>query len=311
MKPAPPRFHVADPLSLVLHKGHIGIWSRNAAADTHFVALDLAELALLRQFSSGPQEPERAAASAGLDPGAALGECVRKLVYHHILSEHPPADDVAFHLLNHPEGERQVCLVEPQVIGPDAVRSIAEGIRNSGLVGDNPLSQGFSGTRGFGVRFRREAHAQLLEWLPWARPFFKHIFDESVARYFASNDGAHISWPNAFYLNALLIQPGAGTGLHVDRTLDSCSPACWVSVLYVETVPPPGGRLFLYDGTWPVGMLNPRPGMIIHFSGHLRHGVSETQPTDPERVSIVCEQYVLADEALERCPYIELIRTRA
>jgi hypothetical protein len=302
-----PRFQLAGPLSLILYKNHVGFWSRNSAAETHFVVLDLAELALLKQFSSGPQEPEQAAAAAGLN--IEIDESIRKFVSHHILSEDPPADDAPFYRLHHPDGERKVCLVEPQVLGPAAVKSVADGIRHSGLVADNPLSQGFSGTRGFGIRFRREALAQLLDWLPWSRTYFTHILDNSVARYFVGADDAEISRPNAFYLNALLIPPGAGTGLHVDRTLDARSPARWVSVLYVETVPPPCGRLFLYDGTWPVGLVNPQPGRIIHFNGDLQHGVSDTQPTDPERVSVVCEQYLLAKEALERCPYIELVKT--
>ena len=134
---------------------------------------------------------------------------------------------------------------------------------------------------------------------------FDKILDENVARHFSASRLEN-SQPNAFYLNALVIPPGKGTSLHQDKTLDGRTLPMWVSVLYLETTSP-GGPLYLTEKTWPVGLVNPRPGMIVHFRGNLVHGVLRTPLSGVVRSSLVCEQYLLTEEQIKSCPQLELI----
>ena len=138
-----------------------------------------------------------------------------------MLSEHVDACDEPFYPLYSPEIKKEdaVCLVESEGLGSQMVRDISNGLITSGLVGENAWSNHFAGTRGFGVKFRREALDTLIKLMPWTRPYFDKILDENVARHFCA-DRSEKSQPNAFYLNALVIPPGKGTGLHVDKTLD-------------------------------------------------------------------------------------------
>jgi hypothetical protein len=233
---------------------------------------------------------------------------IGKLVRHRILSEHVDACDEPFYPLYSPEIKEgdAVCLVEPEALGSQMVRDIANGLITSGLVGENPLSKGFAGTLGFGVRFRREALDTLVKLMPWTRAYFDKILDENVVRHFCAGRSEK-SLPNAFFLNALVIPPGRGTSLHVDHAPDGRTTPTLVSVLYLQTATSPGGLLYLSEKTWPVGLVNPRPGMIVHFRGDLTHGVSNTPLSGVVRSSLVCEQYSLTEEKIRSCPQLELV----
>ncbi len=301
-------FILSGPLSLVLYQGQLGLWSRNERAERICVWLDPHQTALLTQFSRGPQHPAQAAAAAGVEYDAGVEELVQQLLHHRILCEHVEPCEDPYHPLHHPDRDdaQPDCVVDPGALDEAGVHTLLEELWRSKLIGGNALSDGFGGSRGFGVKFRREGLSRLLEWLPFTRPYFARIFHESEAhlRFRQALGGQP---PNAFFFNALVIPPGKGVALHFDRTLDNRTAAMFVSVLYLQVTAQPGGRLFLYDGAWPVGMVNPRSGMLIQFRGALRHGVSDTAPSDGERISLVCEHYFLPDAALRQCPYFELV----
>jgi hypothetical protein len=308
MKMANRKFALKGPLSLLMFKGRLAFWSLDDASHHRLIWLDSAEAAILLQFSVAPREAAEAAKAVGVEYNSKFDQLIDKLVRHRILSEHVDACNEPFYSLYSPdikEGD-EVCLVESEGLGRQTVRDISNGLVTSGLVGESPFVKGFAGTRGFGVKFRREGLDPLLKLMPWTRPYFDKILDENVARHFCAGR-PEMRQPNAFYLNALIIPPGEGTGLHVDRTMDGQTTPMLVSVLYLETTTSPGGLLYLCEKTWPVGLVNPCPGMIVHFRGDLTHGVTNTPSSGMVRSSLVCEQYSLPQEKIGSCPQLELL----
>jgi hypothetical protein len=302
------KFAVQGPLSLLMFAGRLALWSRNESSPEQLLWLDSTEAAVLLQFSEVRRQAAEAAKAVGVEYNSEFERLIDKLVQHGILSEQVTDCDEPFYLLYSPGIKKghAVCLVESDALGSHIVSDIANGIITSGLVGENPLSRGgFAGTQGFAVKFRREALDTLIKLMPWTQPYFDKILDENVTRQFSA-DKLEKSQPNAFYLNALVIPPGSGTRLHVDDSLDGRTKPSLVSVLYLETVPL-AGLLYLCDGNWPVGLVNPRPGMIVHFRGDLTHGVTNTPLSSVVRLSLVCEQYFLNEEKIGLCPRLELV----
>ena len=309
MKMAHRKFALKGPLSLLMFKGRLAFWSDEASRH-RLIWLDTAEAAVLLQFSVAPREATEAAKAVGVEYDSKFDQLIDKLVRHRILSEHVDACDEPFYALYSPDTKEgdAVCLVEPQGLGSETVRDISEGLIKSGLLAENAAlswGEGFAGIRGFGVKFRREALDTLMKLMPWTRPYFDKILDEKVALHFGAGKSEK-SHPNAFYLNALIIPPGKGTSLHRDKTLDGQTTPMLTSVLYLETATSPGGMLYLCERTWPVGLVNPRPGMIVHFRGDLIHGVTNTPLSGVVRSSLVCEQYFLTEEQIESCPHLKL-----
>jgi hypothetical protein len=308
MKMESRKFALKGPLSLLMFAGRLALWSRNQSSPEHLLWLDSTEAAVLLQFSAAPREPAEAAKAVGVEYNSEFERLIDKLVQHRILSEDVTDRDEPFYLLYSPGIKKgdTVCLVESDALERHIVRDIANGIVTSGFVGENPLSPGvFAGTQGFAVKFRRDALERLIKLMPWTQPYFDKILDENVARRFCAGRLEN-SQPNAFYLNALVIPPGSGTRLHVDASLDGRTTPSLVSVLYLETVPL-GGLLYLCDANWPVGLVNPRPGMIVHFRGDLTHGVTNTPSSSVVRLSLVCEQYCLNEKKIGLCPKLELV----
>jgi hypothetical protein len=298
------KFALRGPLSLLMFNGRLAFWSREDPP--HLIWLDSAEATILLQFTAAPREAAEAAKAVGMECTSEVDRLIDKLVQRRMLSEHVDACDEPFYPLYSPEIKKEdaVCLVESDGLGSQIVRDISNGLITSGLVGENVWTNHFAGTRGFGVKFRREALGTLIKLMPWTRPYFDKILDENVTRHFCAGRSEN-SQPNAFYFNALIIPPGRGTSLHVDKTLAVTTPIL-VSVLYLETTSP-GGWLYLTEKTWPVGIVNPRPGMIVHFRGNLAHGVLRTPLSGVVRSSLICEQYFLTEEEIGSCPQLELV----
>jgi hypothetical protein len=297
------RFRVAVPFPLIVAGEKTGFWSRDPSAASHFVTVGALQAALLLQFAGGLQSAAEAAEALGIHHDENVDDLVKQYIRHGILAE-TASEELPFYRFHHPEIDENefVCIVEPNAVDALTVESITRGLEDSGLVGQNVLAEGFAGSRGFAVKFQGAARSQVEHWLPWATPFLDRVFCANVEAF------RQQGLANAFYLNALLLPAGRGTGLHIDRTMDGHTPASRVSVLYLRTVSPPGGRLILQKGIWPVGLINPSPGMLVQFRGDLSHGVTNTQSSDEERVSLVCEHYCLPEPLLGRCPYFEVIR---
>ena len=176
----------------------------------------------------------------------------------------------------------------------------------------NPLSDGFSGTRGVVVHFTRAAlgdgaafgHAAYA----WLRDeFLDELLDDRC---------------NAFVFNILVIPPGraaaadgaGGVGSHVDQTLIQSTTireqtAFHVSVGYMRVPDGLAGGELVLDGR----AHHPAEGDVLTFRGDLAHKVrpfcgggaaSCDRDADPAkaRVSFVLEQYRLPPEKLARSP---------
>lgn len=298
-----PSFLFSNALSLVVSNGVLGFWSGSAGTVREFISLNPSQAALLCQFSSAPATARQAAGSIGLDYCQEVRGLVDEFVRLGLLCREEDHDQSAFVRIAHPDADEEetICVVDPDIVDPRTTNGVLAGLLDCGLIGRNVLSSAFTHTQGFGAKFVRSARDPLQQWMPWLEPFFERIFAQS------DRLPADIRQSNACYLNALLIPPGHGTGLHVDRSLNGRDSPSWVSVFYLEDGGAVGGKLFLYKNGLPLGYVIPRPGMLIHFRGDIDHGVSRTSPSSGRRSSLVCEHYRLSGEAAENCPYIEIL----
>ena len=166
------KFALQGPLSLLMFNGRLAFWSREDCP--YLIWLDSTEAAILLQFTAAPRKPSEAAKAAGVEYNSEVDRLIGKLLQHRMLSEHVDACDGPFYPLYNPKikKEEAVCLVESEGLTSETVRDISNELTMSGFVGENPLSEGFAGTRGFGVKFRREALEKLIKLMPWTRPYF-------------------------------------------------------------------------------------------------------------------------------------------
>ena len=114
---------------------------------------------------------------------------------------------------------------------------------------------------------------------------------------------------NAFYLNPLVLEQGAGIKLHVDSTLSSekskLNPKV-VSVFYVN-VPKnmKGGELVIQKHNGQTAQIEPQENSLLHFRGDLKHFVRPVESSQC-RISLVCEQYKLSAGRLEEVPEFKI-----
>ena len=163
----------------------------------------------------------------------------------------------------------------------------------------NNLNRDFVGTRGFSVVFRSATVERVHREFPCFKEYLDRVLDPLC---------------NAFYLNPLVLAGGSRVDPHIDRSLAGyCAevdPPVSVTVLYVE-VPPGmrGGRLVLARGKKHLGRVTPAEGTLVRFDGDLTHSVERVE-SQGSRLSLVCEQYRLIDDELERIPEF-VVETRA
>jgi hypothetical protein len=290
----------------MVERGNVGIWSENARVTPCFVPLAPLQMSLLLQFTVGDYTAEEAATAAGIAYDEDLLGLIAAFEAHGVLTEAEPPPSTTWHRFHHPQiPDMEV----PFIVQPDALASsqiaelISEFCKNE-LMGQNVLSESFTGSAGFGIRMHARASRTLARLLPGAGMILTRLMEQSPARLIDPQ-------PNAFYINVLAMPDGGGARLHRDCTLDGSRNADWVSVAYLRCAPRPRGRLFMKMARWPVGFVDPSPGMIVHFRGDLAHGVTDTLSGDGLRLSFVCEQYCLPPESLARCPFFELVPGKA
>lgn len=188
-----------------------------------------------------------------------------------------------------------------------------EALLSSKLVGDSPLTGTFQASRGFAVVFTREGLAEVRARFPFFQPYLDLVLDDAVRRSLVSFRERLLGQslpavPNAFYLNLLLLAPGAAVGPHVDATLrdesgvDDAVPE-YVSVLYLRA-PARGGALRLRRARRHVADILPERGGLVVFDGQLEHEVLPFESDDEQalRASLVCEQYALPPDGVARLP---------
>jgi hypothetical protein len=159
----------------------------------------------------------------------------------------------------------------------------------------NNLNRDFVGTKGFSVVFRRSHLATVERHFPFFLPYLERALKDDC---------------NAFYLNPLLLKTGSRVDPHIDRSLRSycktINPPLVVSVLYVH-VPDGlvGGELVLRSQKRQIGQVRPQTNTLLFFQGDLTHSVNAMK-SEGFRLSLVCEQYCLNENELEKIPEFKL-----
>jgi len=182
---------------------------------------------------------------------------------------------------------------------PAYAKSLRKQLVGSRYFAVHTLNRDFVGTRGFSVVFRRDSLGMLRREFPYLEPYLDLALRPDC---------------NAFYLNPLELVAGSRVDPHIDRSLRSYSvhidTPIAVSVLYVE-VPPSmrGGELVLARGKKHLARIVPATNKLVTFDGDLTHSVTRMEG-EGARLSLVCEQYRLADAELEPIPAYN-IETRA
>jgi|SRR5262245_3733176 len=189
--------------------------------------------------------------------------------------------------------------LHPNAFPAAYLRSLRRQIAASPYFTTHTLNRDFVRTRGFSVVFRTEARERVVRAFPFFEPYLGRALRPDC---------------NAFYLNPLQLERGSRVDPHVDRSLRSyCKEVpvpVAVSVLYVD-VPEGlrGGALVLARGKKRLARLQPVANTLLFFEGDLTHSI---EPVESEgvRLSLVCEQYCLDADELERIPAFA-IETRA
>jgi hypothetical protein len=177
---------------------------------------------------------------------------------------------------------------------PRELRLLERRILSSPQLASDHLNRDFVGTRGFSVVFTAAGRGAAERAFPYFARYLELALDPAC---------------NAFYLNPLAMGAGSRVDPHVDRSLrgyvKEIGTPYRVSVLYVA-VPPGmrGGRLVLARGRRELARIAPRAGKLVTFDGDLTHSIERVELAAPggTRLSLVCEQYRLADDELERIP---------
>ncbi|KWD61902.1 hypothetical protein WL68_21060 [Burkholderia cepacia] len=182
------------------------------------------------------------------------------------------------------------------VLTETELSSLKEGILNSEYLGPSPLGKEFVNSKGFSIVFRREWIDMVEHRFPYLRPFLDCALFEAC---------------NAFYINPLILEGSSRVDPHIDCRLIGDGNVRLipnlVSILYVA-VPRDvvGGSLVLNVGSESEVVVQPERNEIIHFLGSLVHAVTELR-TSCMRMSVVCEQYNLADDSLLDFPAFSVL----
>ncbi len=185
---------------------------------------------------------------------------------------------------------------------------------SSPLVGQTTLNGPFQSSRGFAATFHGEGVAPLVERFPSLIPYLAQVQGRPAVRALTPFYQRTLEpFPNAWYLNLLLVGEGGSVPRHVDATLrgpsqvEAVVPQV-VTVLYLDVPPCDGGALTLFHGNEPLGSITPRTGLLVHFRGDLSHQVEPFTGARPGalRASLVLEQYTLPPEGLAALPPFQL-----
>lgn len=190
-------------------------------------------------------------------------------------------------------------------------------INNSGFIVNNPLTELFTDTTGFLLRFMDNSHLE-------------EQFQQNNAT-FIYNIFTKIKNPkcNAFACNLLIIparnnKTNVLSGIrHTDCTMEinepyfpyrTYTPKC-VSVLYLQTPNEfTDGELELYTfmglSIKPNKIIKPKIGRLVVFRGDLKHAVKSFDSAEnTPRISLVFEQYIIPSNLLHTKTFEFLSKT--
>jgi len=177
------------------------------------------------------------------------------------------------------------------LLAPEQLSALQKEITESPYLAPEALNKGERGTYGYSLIFRRSSILRVCREMPAFRPYLEKTLDGRC---------------NAFFINPLVISEGQQVAAHADRSLGELTQVPYpvkTSVLYLR-VPPDleGGRLSFYVLGIPVGRVTPQENALVEFPGAVRHSVEKVRVCGVPRVSLVCEQYIVKPEVLEKLP---------
>ena len=177
----------------------------------------------------------------------------------------------------------------------DYLKSLEKQILSCPYLAASQLSDSFAGTKGFSVVFKRSGIEQVEHRFSFLQQYLKTALNATC---------------NVFYLNPLIIESGTGVEPHIDCSISSyikkhTTPTI-VSILYIK-VPNDlkGGELQLQKNNLQLEKIKPQANTLLYFRGDLRHSVRQVKSLET-RISLVCEQYNLEDNLLERLPEFKI-----
>lgn len=181
--------------------------------------------------------------------------------------------------------------LSPNLLTPDELESLQKEILNSPYLAPEALNPGQQGTYGYTLTFRRSSILEVCRQMPALRPYLEKTLDGRC---------------NAFFVNPLVISKGQQVAPHADRSLAELTPVPYpikTSVLYLK-VPPDleGGQLRFYFLRIPLARVKPHENTLVEFPGSFLHSVQKVTTCSEPRVSLVCEQYMVKPEVLEKIP---------
>ncbi|MFA7481278.1 MAG: 2OG-Fe(II) oxygenase [Vulcanimicrobiota bacterium] len=185
------------------------------------------------------------------------------------------------------------------LLTPGELSALQSEVLNSPYLAPEALNTGQTGTYGYTIVFRRSSILRTCREMPALRPYLEKSLDGRC---------------NAFFINPLVISLGQHVAAHADCSLGELTEVPFpikTSVLYLR-VPSDlvGGRLSFYLMGIPVARVSPLENTLVEFPGAVRHSVEKVKVCGAPRVSLVCEQYILKPQVLEKIPEY-LLRTEA
>lgn len=166
-------------------------------------------------------------------------------------------------------------------------------VLESPYLGASALSNGFEGTVGYSLVFRREGIMRVCEHMPALEPYLEKVLDGRC---------------NAFFLNPLIIGKGNKVEPHADCSLLSLTHPTRIrfplktSVLYLRVPEDLKGGELRFHLVVPIVTIRPQENLLIEFLGSFRHSVTKVEKSSEPRASLVLEQYRMKPQALALIP---------
>jgi predicted 2-oxoglutarate/Fe(II)-dependent dioxygenase YbiX len=164
----------------------------------------------------------------------------------------------------------------------------------SPYLSNSQLSESFADTKGFSIIFKRSSIERVEKHFSYFSSYFKEALKSSC---------------NAFYLNTLILESGNSVAEHLDCSISSYNMIytnpLLVSVFYVD-IPNDlqGGELVIKVKEEEL-QIKPQINTLVFFLGNLSHKVNQVKSSQ-SRISLVCEQYNLNAERLQKIPEFEI-----
>jgi hypothetical protein len=186
--------------------------------------------------------------------------------------------------------------VEKDFLTKEECRSLTEYITNHELVDQSDLSDSFSSSYGFTIKFNMYSKYDFIR----SKYNLKRLYDifERIKE----------PGTNAYICNPLILEKSTTIGYHYDDTLGIGNPVC-VTVIYLDLPSDMTGGEFCMRDHSHTFVEPPEIGKKLTFRGDMCHMVRPYETNENKRrVSLVFEQYKLPE--IDLCKGSTTLRTK-